>query len=171
MKKVFLTSGPRGSGKSEYAKSIASQHPEISFISRDEMLISVFGKTMLDSYGGGHSYVEELIFEKIAEFLSEDNSTEIILIDCWNGYSSQRRNFIKKLKEFGADEVICLFFIITEDLCVEWFKKKPEAEGGLSEYSVRRDYNTYYSYAKDIEENGFDNIITINSNQLSLALV
>lgn len=169
MKTVLLTSGPRGSGKSKYINEISRDCPELAVVSRDEILISLFGSTCLSPYEGGHHYAHNVMFGKVRECLSENHPAELILLDCWNGYSGQRRSMISKLREMGAEKVICLYFSITEDLCVELFKLKADVGGSLSENSIRSDHELYYHHARDIQDDGFDEIIIINSNQLRFA--
>ena len=52
MNAVLFTSGPRGSGKSTYVKEEQVRYPDIITFSRDEVLISLFGKTSLNPYEG-----------------------------------------------------------------------------------------------------------------------
>lgn len=170
MKTVLLTSGPRGAGKSTYAENLVRQHPEIPLISRDKILISLFGGVELATYEGEHAYAEQQMFGELKRHLSKDCPTQTILLDCWNGYSYSRRELIQKSKEYGADKVICLFFLISENLCVDWFSKKPDI-GFFDPFfanSTRNNRKIFYHYARDIEEDGFDEIVTINSNQLAL---
>lgn len=168
MKTVYLTSGPRGSGKSEYVKSLAEYIPNVIVVSRDEILISLFGKTSLNPYHEEHEHAFSHMFGILKEYLSEYHPAEIIILDCWNGYSSERKELIKKLKDRGANKVSCIFFNISEDLCVEWYKQKPDTrtDSLYYEHFASRDYEHYYHHAKNIDEDGFDEIITINSNQL-----
>lgn len=165
MKTVILTSGPRGSGKSLYAETVRTHHPEITVVSRDQILIELFGSTSLNPYEGGHEYGFHTMLSMLREILSVDNPNTTILLDCWNGYSSDRIELIGKLRAMGADKVSCLQFLISADTCVEWFKKKPD-NGGQPEYSIRNDHLHYYQKAATIEEDGFDEVFQINSNQL-----
>jgi len=167
MKKVFLTYGPRGAGKSTYVDRISKDSGKVVVVSRDEILISLFEGTLFSSYGGEHEYAEFRMFEKLQELLSEENKTEIIILDCWNGYPSSRREIIKKMREFGADEVHCLLFFITPELCLDWFSKKPDASHSSSS-GIIHDLNLYYAQAGTIEDDGFDTVIPIISNQREL---
>lgn len=168
MKVVYLTSGPRGSGKTEFVKKIASFHPEVEVISRDGILIELFSSTSLNPYEGGHYVAKDILWKKVEEFLSSSKKRELIL-DCWNGFSNERQVIIWKLRELGADRVVCWQFMVPIDLCVQWFFTKPDSKG-YSEIGIRRDYNLYYEMAKDIEEDGFDEIYHINPCQLILNL-
>ena len=163
MKRVFLTSGPRGSGKSTYLKKVLGNHPELTVISRDEIAISLFGSIYLDHYTGDFSYLQEIVFERVGKILAENNNATIIL-DYWNGYPGERKFIISKLKKLGADEVYCLYFEVPSAVCVEWFKKKTDA-GSLPEASIRDDCELYYNLSRNIREDGFDEVFTINPLQ------
>lgn len=54
MRRVALTVGPRGSGKSSFCKGFIRSHPSVSLVSRDEILIELFGSTSLNPYAGEH---------------------------------------------------------------------------------------------------------------------
>ena len=164
MKIVILSSGPRGSGKSTYLNLVKQRHPEISFLSRDEVLIEIFGSTHLDPYTGGHWYAAKVLEEKLQTILSADEDL-ILIYDCWNGYSSERKDLIWKLHNAGADKVICWQFVTPLEVCETWFYKKPDV-GGYSESACRRDYKMYHHLAQGIGEDGFDAVIEINPCQL-----
>ena len=166
MKIVILTSGPRGTGKSTYSKLIKEAHPDIKYLSRDELLIDSFGVTALDSYSGGYEYIDRLFTKQLKEILAEDSDIKIIA-DYWNGYSSGRRALIKNFKECGADLVYCFKFIIPKEICLNWFFKKPDSRG-YSERGISNDYNLYYRTSENIEDDGFDAIYYINPLQLTI---
>jgi predicted kinase len=165
MKIVILSSGPRGAGKSTYLNLVKQRHPEILFLSRDEILIELFGATSLDPYTGGHWYAAKILEERLQQNLS---ATDFVLIyDCWNGYSSERKGLIRKFYEAGVDKVICWQFVTPLEVCESWFYKKPDV-GGYSKDACRRDYKMYYHLAQNIDEDGFDAVIQINPCQLIL---
>lgn len=168
MKTVFLTSGPRGSGKTEYIKKAASLYPEIEVISRDAILIELFSSTSLNPYEGGHCIAMEVFYERIEKFLANNRSCNLI-IDCWNGFSEERVSMVRDLRDLGADRVICWQFMIPADICVRWFFSKPDSKG-YSEDGIRDDHKLYYDMAENIKEDGFDEIYHINPCQLILNL-
>jgi hypothetical protein len=164
VKTVYLTSGPRGSGKSIYIKKIVACYPKIVVISRDDVLIELFGSTSLDPYGGGHYIAKKVLFEKIEKYLSSHNDLDIIL-DYWNGFSRERVAIIEKLRGLGADRVICWQFFVPVDVCLKWFFSKPDSKG-YGEFGIRRDHALYYKKAECIEDDGFDGIRHIDPRQL-----
>jgi len=163
MKIVYLTSGPRGSGKTEFVKKVASLYPEIEVISRDAILVELFGSTSLNPYEGGHYIAIEVLHERISKFFSSSKRSKLIL-DYWNGFSGERVAMIEKLKGLGADCVVCWQFIISIDMCVRWFFTKPDSEG-YSEMGIRGDHELYYEMAEDIERDGFDKVCHIDPCQ------
>ncbi len=54
MRRVILTVGPRGAGKSCYCQEFVQNHPEVVLVSRDAILFDLFGKTEQDPYTGNH---------------------------------------------------------------------------------------------------------------------
>lgn len=164
MKKVFLTSGPRGSGKSMYVKEVKERYPEIIVISRDEILLSLFGETSLNPYEGGHMYVLDVLFKELKKHLSLNSPNQKILLDCWNGFSYERKEMIQRLRDFGAEQVFGLYFVTPIDICVKWFMSKPDSKG-YDKDSIRRDYKLYHEQAKTIKEDGFDKVYKINPSR------
>jgi adenylate kinase family enzyme len=168
VKKVYLTSGPRGSGKSTFVEKVASLRPGITVISRDAILIELFNSTSLSPYGGDHYYAMKILSERVSDFLSGNNGDELIL-DLWNGFPRERQAIIRMLKERGADRVVCWQFVLPVDLCVRWFFMKPDSEG-YCEPGIRRDYDLYYKTASGIENDGFDGIHHIDPCQPEIPL-
>jgi predicted kinase len=169
MNTIYLTSGPRGSGKSTYSKKIVSQLPNTIFISRDEILIELFGKTSLDPYEGGHHYVMDILFGRLEKILQNVTGMHVIL-DCWNGFPQERRHIIQILNGMGAVRIICWVFVTPMDICIQWFMSKPGSKG-FSESGQKRDYSLFYEEAKNIRSDGFDQVYYINPLQKFLPFV
>lgn len=167
MKTVILTSGPRGAGKSGFVDMILKQQPEIQLISRDAILMELFGDTALSPYTGGHEYAFCVMWDRIKETLNKYKEGEdfTMILDCWNGYSQGRRHIVRRLREMGVDRVSCWYFITPADVCVRWFASKPDGDS-LSPTSVRRDHGFYHQQAVNILDDGFDSVQEINPLQL-----
>lgn len=166
MKTVILTSGPRGSGKSTYMELVQKIHPEVKIISRDKLLMEIFGKTSLNPYAGEHEYAREIFMNKLKNILAENGNFKLI-VDYWNGFSDIRQSLIKRFREYGAQNVICWQFILPLDVCLNWFFKKPDSKG-YGKYGVSNDYKFYYQTAENIEEDGFDAVYRINPLQFTI---
>lgn len=160
MKTIYLTSGPRGAGKSAYCKKVAVLNPEFKLIIRDEILVELFGTTSLSPYEGGHFHAQEVVFEMIEKLLSSAGDINIVL-DFWNGFPGERIAMIKRLKKLGADRVFCWQFQVAVDICVKWFFQKPDSKG-YSESGIKKDHALYYEMAENIERDGFDKVFRIN---------
>lgn len=168
MKIIYLTSGPRGAGKSRYVDTLKKSQPEITVISRDKIFLEKFGRSSFDRDTGEFEIAWQIFREKTKLIISTASKDSKIVLDCWNGRSRERQNVIKMLREWGADMVVCLYFITSYDTCLHWFMKKSDKErAGLGKDSVDRDYKLYHHYAHDIDEDGFDIIRRINPCQLS----
>lgn len=164
MKNVILTSGPRGAGKSTYVKNFVEKNKNIKYLSRDELLIKMFGKTSLDHYTNGHEYAYEIFSKKIEKEL--ENPSINLIVDSWNGWSRERKSLVNMFRHFGADNVLCWKFITPKNICLEWFMKKEDSKG-YSIGGISRDYNLYHNESKNIKEDGFDKVYLINPLQLS----
>ena len=81
MKTGYLTSGPRGSGKSEYVSCIKKAHPEVLVVSRDEILITEFGATGLNPYTGDHLVAEQILLERMKETIQRAAENSKIIFD------------------------------------------------------------------------------------------
>ena len=167
MKKVILTSGPRGAGKSRYCKTIVQQSPEIIIVSRDDVLMELFGKTSLNPYDGSMHYGYDVYWKRIQEILKLDNY--FLIMDCWNGTSGERINTIRTLRMSGVEQVICWQFITPLQDCLKWFFQKEDSRGYI-ESGIRRDYALYHELAASIEEDGFDSVVKINPLQLEFSI-
>ena len=170
MKRVILTSGPRGSGKTTYVESFLRINPEVKSLSRDGMLVELFGRTSINPYTGDHEYVHQTFLERIKEILDKSGENIEVVADYWNGWSSERRSLVGKFRDCGADRVICWKFVTPPDVCFDWFMKKSDVTGspehlkGYYEY----DYELYHKTSENIEEDGFDKVYLINPLQLEL---
>lgn len=168
MKRVLLTSGPRGAGKSEYVKVLSMHHPEVAVLSRDDILLSLFNSTALSPYEGGHEYALTVMFDRLKELLTKESSVGTVVLDCWNGTKGERANLLRKLRELGAEEVVCLYFVVPVDICVEQFFKKRDSKG-YSAGGIARDHGLFYKFSDHINDEGFDKLIEVYPTQLRFA--
>ncbi len=171
---VFLLVGPRGSGKSEYLKKILADQVGISPISRDEILMRLFGSVHLGLYEQSFSIVIAVLLRLLRRKLSTQTNLKLVL-DCWTGRSSERRRLVAKLREYGASKVVALYFTTPVELVNEWFWKKPltakasEMKGShpkgtlfFTESTPSRDHGLFHQFATEIDSDGFDQVIRIN---------
>jgi predicted kinase len=170
MKTVFLTSGPRGAGKSSYCKQVAERHPCVEIISRDEILTSLFGSTELNPYEGGHEYARKIFLEKVQTRLSSQKDS-LILLDYWNGFPEVRKEIIKQLRKYGAERIIAWYFVTPLGICERWYMQKDERrnEGWIKDmrlHNYRKDFHLYHKLAANITDDGFDAVVEINPCQL-----
>lgn len=169
---VYLLVGQRGSGKSHLADQILKKQPAVSLISRDMILVELFGSTSLSPYSNAHGEALYIMFEQLQKVLQDKTST--IILDCWTGHSQERQRLIEKLKSFGVTRIIALYFKTPLELVNEWFWLKPniakitemkeKQDQGFSFFSVQapaRDYELFHMYAENISHDGFDEVIII----------
>lgn len=173
MREVIVTVGTRASGKSSFCQRVIAADPSIVYISRDNILIELFGRTSLDPYSGGHFYAYEKMWEVVKEKLIQEEVR--IILDVWNGSAGERRSIIKQLREHGADQVMAWYFTTPVKFVEEWFWQKPgiakideirdrQGEGLVfyCEDAPRRDHKLFHHLASDIDLDGFDAVIRVN---------
>jgi predicted kinase len=167
MKTVILTSGPRGSGKTTYVNSIRKENPEVIVISRDEILLELYGTIYLKRYWekGSHIFVWNRIRE-ILESLSEKSSYKVIL-DYWNKTFEDREQIINKLRDLGAERIICWKFVVSLDACLSLFSQKDDICGS-EKYFSKKNFYDFYRDMEEINNNGFDFVETIDPFQRAI---
>lgn len=171
---AVVTVGPRGSGKSNFCEMAVSLNPALVLISRDKVIVELFGTTSLNPYAGEHEYASEKMWGFVKELLQSSHDITIIL-DAWNGSSQERVSINQRLRRLGADWIEAWYFVTHAEKVDEWFWKKPgiakmgemrsrRGEGltFFSEDSPRRDYRLFHDLAAKISADGFDRIVRIN---------
>jgi predicted kinase len=176
-KTVYLLVGPRGSGKSNYCDRMVSRQQDLAVVSRDAIMLQLFGSVHSNKYEGGHEYAFGVMQERLRTLLSAENGIRLVL-DAWTGTSRERKALISVLREYGATRVIALYFITPVEYVEKWFWLKPKIAriGEMSEkhgqgYTFfgddvpRRDHELFHRYAADIDSDGFDQVIRVNPLQ------
>lgn len=173
-KSVYLLVGQRGAGKSSYAKRLLANQPELSFVSRDEILVRKFGSTDTDPYGGAQWYALEVL-HRLLRFVLRTRPTVKIVLDCWTEDSKGRVSLVQKLREYGATRVVALYFVTPRKIVSSWFWLKPgiakmEEMGKhngknlvyFSADAPLRDYDAFHRLARHICSDGFDQVIRLD---------
>ena len=179
---VYLLIGQRGSGKSEYAKRLIANQPGLVLVSRDEILVRFFGSADSSPYGGEQWYALKVMHRFLRFMLRKRQQVKIIL-DCWTGTSEDRATLIRLLKEGGATKVVALYFVTPRKTVESWFWQKPgiaklcemkfhnkENKVYFSEDAPSRDYLAFHKLARNIDSDGFDEVIRINPRKSLIQL-
>ncbi len=161
MKKVYLTIGPRGSGKTTFCKKIIKENPTIYFISRDEIFMEMFGTVYLDLGSPDRQIATNKMWEEVGQVLSGEEDL-VLILDTWNESVESRINIISRLRLLGADQVVGLIFVVSEDQGVEWFfKKQSILKNPVFEERYRNKFTRFYEQEISLDQ-GFDEIQKIN---------
>lgn len=173
MRKVYVTVGTRAAGKTTFCEKILTLEPTVVEVSRDKILIDLFGTTTLDSYSGGHHYAYEKMWEAVEKALVPEGVS--LILDVWNGCREERQRIIRRLRELGADHVVAWYFTTPLETVETWFWRKPgvvkwseiktragEDVSFYDENAPRHDHNMFHKFAVDIDSDGFDEVIRIN---------
>lgn len=173
---VYLLVGPRGSGKSYYAQRLLTGQSELLLISRDEILLREFGSTDTFAYGGAwqHAYALEVLHNSLRSLLQTRPVVKIIL-DCCTKNSKERISLVQKLREYGANQVVALYFVTPREIVNLWFWLKPGI-AKIEEMGARREenlvyfpadvplhnYDAFHQFARRIDSEGFDKVVRID---------
>jgi len=183
MKIVYLISGPRGSGKSTFAEMIKKNNPEVVVINEDEIKLAHFGSIYLDSDAGEHIFARYLLEQEIKKTVESAGNSAKIILDVWNGFSGSRSEIIRFLRRLEVECVICWYFIVPLNICLQWFRTKKDCDK-YSDAMVTGDYNLFHKEADDIRswkdesiedysyyssEGRFDGVCFINPAQQTLS--
>lgn len=174
MKEVILTVGPRASGKSSFCEKVIALDPFIVLISRDKLLLELFGETHLDPYNGGHWIVLQEMWLRVKEAIELSSGSRMIL-DTWNGSSEERSSILRRLRALGVDKITAWYFVTPVEDVAKWFFEKPDVTE-ISEFqssrgqnltffakdAPRRDHELFHRFAAGIDSEGFDEVVRIN---------
>ncbi len=159
MKIVFLTSGPRGAGKTTFVNRFKKRYPKVDIISRDEMLIKFFGSTTIS--GRQDKKFDKILIKTLGDYLSKKSPNQRLILDCWNFQSGDRVRLIKGLRKLGADKVYCLYFVVPQRTCVRWFYLKNLDNWDKMMFDPKICHQVFYSPYNKVENDGFDGVIKI----------
>lgn len=175
MKEIILTVGPQGSGKSTFCEKVAVSDPDLVVISRDAILTELFGTAFLDAYTGGHFHAEEVMWRRVRNEIKTSSKSRMIL-DCWNGFPSERRKIVTHLWNCGVKRIVAWYFVTPIEAVSEWFWKKPgvarmsqmrELHGQgftfFGEDAPARNYTLYHESASGIDSEPFNEVVRINA--------
>lgn len=174
MKEAILTVGPQGSGKSCFCEKAVALDPGLSLISRDKILLELFGSVFLDAYSGGHYHAYGVMWERVKEQVEATSDSRIVL-DTWNGGAIDRKAIIEILRGLGVERVVAWYFVTPVETVSEWFWNKPgiakssemctrQGQGltFFSEKAPEHDYKLFHKWAGGIDLDGFDEVVRIN---------
>jgi predicted kinase len=168
LKTVFLTIGPRGAGKSTFCKKMMEAFPQITCISRDQIMLEMYGTIYGGIYTSEFYYAIKKMFERVAEHLCKQKQP--LILDYWNGSTEERERTIQKLRKLGSERIIGLYFTTPENICLSWLTSrcKKEVKKKIlitepSEHALRKDYQLFHSDPID-PSLGFDYIIKIDAS-------
>lgn len=173
MREVIVTSGTRGSGKTSFCEKARAIDPAIVVVSRDKILMEMFGSTTLSPYSGGHYDAYREVWKAVESALVHEDVR--VIFDVWNGNTGDRRSALEKLREFGADKVVAWLFVTPLEFVEQWFWQKPniakmndrsapQGKGLVfySESAPRHDHELFHKLASGIDSDGFDEVVRIN---------
>jgi hypothetical protein len=167
---AIVTVGPRGAGKTFYCKEVARRHPSVKLISRDEILIKMFGRTSLSPYEGGHEAAYGAMMSQVAKLGKDHQGNLLLILDCWNGYPAERRDIISKLRRIGFESIEAWYFITNVELCIKAYIERSKSERypsppSSTEAFCRHDYRIYHSLAEDVSREPIDEFDVLEINR------
>lgn len=166
MREAIVTVGPQGAGKSTFCEKIVALYPKIKLVSRDAILLELFGSVYLNPYTGGHQLAFEKMWELVAEHLQQEDL--VLILDCWNDDARGRRDITRKLRYLGAETVNAWYFITPEETCIDWVMAKLAAIAKKEKITFDSERESYVDYYRGYHRQpvrliqGFDAIIKVN---------
>jgi predicted kinase len=118
MKRVILTVGPQYAGKSTFCEKVIARFSDVVLVSRDKILIRMFGTVWLNSYAGGHYAALDVMWKEVSSHFERTELT--LILDAWNGSAGERRAIVHKLRTIGASRVDGWHFITPLNTCLRW---------------------------------------------------
>jgi len=172
MKIAYLTSGPRGAGKSTFVAQLQKENSSLLVFDRDKFFYQKFGNEWLDPYIFPDVVRMEIIEEEIKNIINSTGGNINLIVDCYNGTYRARIDINRMLRRIGIDVVNCLYFITSLSICFRWFRSKPDGFK-YSSIAIKHNYESYHAEADDLRNqnnsNGqFDRIFQINPLQLRI---
>lgn len=149
MKTAYLTSGPRGSGKSTFIGQLQRDYTSLLVFDRDKFFNQEFGNAWLNPYEFPGFVRMEIVKQEIEKIIKSTGEDIKLIVDCWNGFSNERRYISYMLRELGFDVINCLYFITPLEACLKWVRKKSDCSS-FSEQNIISDYRLYHIEAEDI---------------------
>lgn len=156
MSTAYLFVGPRGVGKTSFAKYLSSVMPEIKVVSRDEITLDLYGATSINPYTMSFNPVYKIMYQKLAEFSCSD-----VILDCWIGYKRDFFSMIKKMFELNFDKVVVCVFCAELDLIVSQLYARDGRNQSFKSY-IQKNIQVFYrevsSFTSDLELDDWDDV-------------
>jgi len=177
MRRVIVTAGPQGCGKTTYSKKLIRLNSELQLVSRDEILEELYGTAWLSPYTGQHEFGQEVMWQRINEQLQKTEA--FIILDTWSGSDQERKEITDRLRQLGADRIIGYRFTTPEQVALRWyiqresrgkdFKHVRQLTAPYRAEAYHHDYQLFHSYGVT-KDQGFDVILNVNPLQADLWL-
>jgi tRNA uridine 5-carbamoylmethylation protein Kti12 len=172
MKTAYLTSGPRGAGKSTFVAQLQKENPALLVFDRDKFFDQEFGNAWMDHYLFSDVVRMEIMEQEIKRIINSNGEDINLIVDYWNGLYGTRIDISRMLRGFGINVVNCLYFVTPFSTCFRWFRNKPDGFR-YSTMAITHNYKIYHAQADDLRNPNklnrvFDKIYQINPLQLRL---
>lgn len=180
MKTAILTVGPQGAGKTTFCEQAVTANPDIRYVSRDKVLLEMFGGAWLDPYTSAHLTGIERFWEIVQQILRDSIGDTKVILDLWNEDCSDRFRITRKLRDWDVDVIKAWYFVTPLETSMRWFfkreyepAKKPskwdDLADALHRNSYTRVFRQFHDNAEDVKcRDYFDSAVGINPLQLML---
>lgn len=119
MRTAYITSGPRGAGKSTLVSKLKENNPKIIVFDRDKALYEAFGDSWTDLYSFVSYILKDFIKDKITDMVHSSGDDAKIIVDFWNGSYEEREFLGNVLLYAGVSCVNCLYFVTPLPICLK----------------------------------------------------
>jgi len=155
MKKVIISIGIPGSGKTTAIKKFAKEYG-YGYISPDDIRIEMLGDIADQSK---NKEVADEVRKRTKEFL---DIGETVVVDTVFGSSKGRKDFLDFARESGAEKVQGVFFDVPAEVAKERNKNREDHQ--VPEAIIEKIAADFKESKPEIEE-GFDGIFTVDEYQ------
>jgi len=154
MKKIIISVGIPGSGKSTFLEKIKDQFLIFGYICPDQIREELTGNVSDQSK---NKEVWELAYSRLEKLLM-DNNNITVLFDATQADKKQRIDCIQKCKNFGADYIEGIYFNVSLEIAKQ---RNSERERRVPEFVLERMLKLLEENPPKIED-GFNSLILIN---------
>lgn len=138
MRCAALAIGPQGAGKSTFCKKMVEAEPGIVLVSRDAILLELFGSVYQEEENpGAYEAAWKEMWRIVARHLGRSDDVRLIL-DFWTQSARQRHAVVGTLQNFDFDRIEAWQFVTPAAVAMRWYFRREWQNIQAREQELRR---------------------------------